>query len=672
MDQIHSSVALDQNLTPEIAFSLVLWVVAILATLLFAYIMFRRIGSLKRFGQDPRLHPVKRRVKDLLVYGILQKRQPRYLWAGICHVVIFWGFVVLGLRSLELIFKGLGIPVLEPLLKSGFGSFYSSIKDIFELLVFTACMAGIIRRAFLKPSRYKGSNQLEAYIVLALISFLMVTDVIFEAAEISLTSVKADFAFAVSVAGAFLQPLGKESIYLIYQASYWTHILTFFTFLNLLPLSKHFHIITSLPNVFFKKQEKGTIKPISWSTSNLDEISKVGIQRLTDFTWKHILDLYTCTECGRCQDNCPAFISGRNLSPKMFTIRLRNQVYKTFPIFGRTKQEDTDLFKNVITEEEVWSCTTCGACEEECPVFIEYIDKIVDLRRHLVESGQNPNTFNQVFMHLEKTGNPFGKPPAKRANWASEAGLEVPIIGPGQSTQVLYFVDSYGSYDPRCQSIAISIVKALKKANIPFGILGPRERDSGHQVRRMGEEGLFQLLLEENMDTFSSVKFHSMITTDPHAFNTIKNDYKADFPVYHYSGFFFQLVRDNRLRPELPVPERLYTYHDPCYLGRHNNIYDEPRRLIKSLPGIRFLEMERSKDRSFCCGGADVTLWHEVKEEERMAVKRVKMALESGANCIITACPFCLLHFEDAIKTLGLEDRIEVIDLMELFVSTLK
>ena len=326
----------------------------------------------------------------------------------------------------------------------------------------------------------------------------------------------------------------------------------------------------------------------------------------------------------------------------------------------------------IIGLDELWSCTTCGACEEECPVFIEYINKIIDMRRHVLETSQNPKTFNQILMVVEKTGNPFGKPAVKRADWVKEQEIEdVKILKAGDRVDVLYYVDGYASFDPRSQEIAASIARGLKLAGMDFGILGKLEKDTGHQVRRMGEEGLFQVLMEENTETLSGIDFKWIVTTDPHAYNALKKDYPESYRVFHYSQFFLSLVETGLLRPNKAADKSdLYTYHDPCYLGRHNGIYDEPRRLLTAIPDLRLVEMDRSGDRSFCCGGGDVMLWYEIEQEEmRMAEKRVHMALETGANVMVTACPFCLMHFEDAIKTGGHEDKIRVVDLMELFMA---
>ena len=658
------------------------WFILILALLFFIYILHRRYALIRLGRPDPRLSHIIKRFLDLISYGFIQQRQPRYFWAGLIHIVIFWGFVILGLRSIDLITQGLNFPVLHPFMEGELGRDYNSLKDLFELLVLMACFSTLLRRAIGKPERYRESHQFEAYFVLILIILLMLTDMFYEGSALLLMAketIHTEWLPAAKLTTLVLFDASSDVLSVIHALSYWLHILIFFFFLNFLPLSKHFHIITALPNIFLRKLPKGRIKPARWDVEDLEELESLGIERFEDFTWKHILDFFTCTECGRCSDTCPANAIGRPLSPKMITIKLRDLGYAEVPILNWKKATDNEngsspMVGGLIAYDEIWSCTTCGACEEECPVFIEYIDKIVDMRRHLIETSQNPKTFNQVLMHFEKTGNPFGKPAAKRADWAKEVeDIPIRILEEGDEVDTLYFVDSYGSYDPRIQSIASSIVKGLHMAEIDFGILGPSEKDSGHQVRRIGEEGLFQLLVEENVEVLKGCKFEQVITTDPHAFNTLKNDYPMPMTTFHYSQFFLSLIESGRLSPSNPLDGKdIYTYHDPCYLGRHNGVYDAPRKLLRSLPGLKLVEMERSRDRSFCCGGGDIILWHEIEQEEmRMAERRLQMAREAGANVLVTACPFCLIHFEDAIKTSGLEDQMKVVDLMELLMSTL-
>ncbi|MBI5601892.1 MAG: (Fe-S)-binding protein [Deltaproteobacteria bacterium] len=648
------------------------WVILIAALALFSCTLYQRILLLRSGQPDPRFSQLDRRFLGLIRYGLIQKKQLRYFGAGIIHYLIFTGFIILSLRSLDLIIQGLGGGYELYWLKGSFGGFYNSLKDVFELLVLAAGLWAILRRLLLQPERYRRNgdpgHQSEAYLVLGLIVFLMITDILFEAGRLASTSQVSRGWLPAAALGAWTLSGSLPSTGAVLSSTvYWLHLLAFFFFLNFLPLAKHFHIITALPNVFFRKLEKGGIKPARWGIENPEDLDSLGVGRLTDFTWKHLLDFFSCTECGRCSDQCPARAVGRPLSPKMFTIKLRD--------YGYSKEENKiAMTGGLITTDEIWSCTTCGACEEECPVCIEYIDKMIDLRRHLIETSQTPKSFNSVLMQIEKTGNPFGKPASKRADWTKEVpGLLVPILKAGDEAEVLYFVDGYASYDPRVQIIAQAIVQGLHRSNIQFGILGAREKDSGHQVRRLGEEGLFQNLLEENMETLGSRRFKQIVTTDPHAFNTLKKDYPGDLPVMHYSQFFLPLIQDGRLKPAKALaPGDVYTYHDPCYLGRHNGLYDPPRQILKTLPGMNLVEMQRCRDRSFCCGGGDVNLWHEIEGEEmRMAGKRVRMARDAGANVIVTACLFCLLNLEDAVKTAGLDKEMRVTDLMELVVSTI-
>ncbi len=653
------------------------WAILIIGLALFCYTLQRRWVLIRSGKADPRFSLITKRLRGLFVYGIFQKRQPRYSWAGVIHILIFWGFVVLGLRSLDLVTQGLGLPLLRPLMETGFGPVYNTLKDVFELIVLGTCVWAILRRALIRHSRYEGSHTFEAHFVLGLIAFLMLTDMFYDGSAQVLGAPDGGWLPASHGAAGILWGSGPGFVRGVHAWSYWLHLLTFFFFLNFLPLGKHFHIITALPNVFLRKLTKGAIKPARWDAADLEELDSLGIEGFEDFTWKHILDCFTCTECGRCSDNCPAQSIGRPLSPKMITLKVRDYGYDKVPVFpfrqGKAQDEAPSLIGEVVSHDEIWSCTTCGACEEECPVFIEYIDKMIDMRRHLVESAQNPSSFNKVFMNVEKTGNPFGKPAGKRAEWLKELEtIPVKLLKQGDEVDVLYFVDSYGSFDPAAQRIASAVVKGLYKAGIDFGILGPREKDSGHQVRRMGEEGLFQLLMEENMETLESVGFNTIITTDPHAFNTLKKDYPGSLNVLHYTQFFQPLIEQGLLKPGKALKGNdICTYHDPCYLGRHNGVYNAPRRILHSIPGLRLVEMARARDRSFCCGGGDIVLWHEIEQEEmRMAEMRVQMARAAGATVMVTACPFCFIHFEDAIKTGGLEEHIRVVDLMELFIST--
>jgi len=662
--------------------SFVLLFILIVGLALFFYIIYKRYLLLSSGKPDRRLDSLGRRVYDLIVYGILQWKQPRYPWIGILHIMIFWGFVVLALRSITLYGLGIKAGFVLPLMGGSLGDLYDLVKDIFEIIVLFACIAAILRRAISKPARYEfkhgKAHKFHAYLVLGLISLLMVTDIAMDGSGIVLGEEYTFFLPAAHSASYLLSGLSQPALKTFFLWNYWLHVLTLMVFLNYLPLGKHFHIITSLFNVFLHKLEKGSIKPPRWDVANIEDLDSLGVEKVQDFTWKHILDFYTCTECGRCSDNCPANTVGRPLSPMEVTLKVRDYAYQSRPLFGFTgkrnsQDPDLPLIGNILTPDEIWSCTTCGACEEECPVFIEYIDKMIDLRRYMVESAMVPKDFQDALLRFEKTGNPFGKPPAKRADWVNELdNVPVKVLEEGDEVDVLYFVDSYASFDPQIQEIAMAIVRGLNKASVNFGILGPRESDSAHQVRRLGEEGLFQFLVEENTEAFKTCKFKEIVTTDPHAFNTLKKDYPDNLVVKHYTEFFLPLIESGQLKPLKPLDNGdIYTYHDPCYLGRHNGIYEAPRKILASIPNIKIVEMETNRDRSFCCGGGDVNLWYDIEEEEmRMGERRVRMAHDVGATVIVTACPFCLLNFDDAIKTTGLEGELKVVDLMELVMST--
>jgi Fe-S oxidoreductase len=394
------------------------------------------------------------------------------------------------------------------------------------------------------------------------------------------------------------------------------------------------------------------------------------VKKFEDFTWKHILDFYTCADCGRCADNCPGHAVGRPLAPRFLTTKARDYCFGHYPVFGRVR-ESAPLVGTVFSEDEVWSCTTCGACEEECPLLIEYVDKIVDLRRGLVDAGKVPQSLQKPLKALESRGNPYGKLEKKKADWAKAADFRppcpVPVLTGKNGADTLYFVDSVTSYDDRMQAIARATSRILDRAGARWGILGAAERDSGHDVRRFGEETLFMALRQHNAAAITSTGVSRIVTSDPHALNALRHDYWGVPPTEHISQLVAREVASGTLKLHDGLEAgKIFTYHDPCYLGRHNQVYDAPRDVLDAIPGLKRVEMTRCRDRSFCCGGGGLMLFYEPKEDERIGVKRVRMAAEAGANVIVTACPFCLTNIEDAIKVAGLEGQMSAIDFSEL------
>ena len=671
---------------PTILFSILIPVVGVA---IFAYIMFRRIQPLVKAAPDERFCCIGQRIGLTIKIWLAQWRQPRYLLAGIIHIFIFAGFLILGARSTQLVILGFSENFVLPGFGGMFGQAYTVLKDYAATWVLIACVIAAVRRGIFKPTRYAvpprygKDHTAEAIFVLGLISTLIFTESLFEASLAVAEAQKglpAGFPAPLSLAWFFSHMLSGSSqtaLQITHLISYFIHDLTFFFFLCFLPLGKHFHVITSIFNVFFMRVEKGNVKPVRYGISDeqLDDLDSFGVKVFKDFTWKHMLDFYSCADCGRCSDRCPANAVGRPLSPRFISIKGRDYAFKHYSLIGGNGTEAKPLVGDIYDEHEIWSCTTCGACEQECPLGIEYIDKMVDLRRGMVDEGLVPQSLQKPLGSLEKRGNPWGKMERKRADWtkALAEGNGVKILEKGVVAESLYFVDSISSFDDRMQEIARCTAQILNAAEIDFGILGKAEKDSGHEARRFGEEMLYQDLRDQNTEAILNSGAQRIVTADPHAFNALKKDYSELPPVEHISQTIVRQVQSGKIQLKaIEDPSKLYVYHDACYLGRHNNVYDDPRDAIDSIPGIKRIEMTGNcRDRSFCCGGGGLMLFYEPEEEQRMGVLRVEMARKSGANVIVTACPFCLVNIEDAIKVSGLEGQMEAMDLTELITQHL-
>jgi Fe-S oxidoreductase len=651
---------------------------------IFAYIIFKRLAPLLKAAPDHRFNRIGERIQSVLKIWLAQWRHPRYMLAGVVHIFLFAGFLILGARSTQLVFIGFAEGFTLPGFGGGFGDFYNVLKDYAATWVLIAVSIAAVRRGIFKPARYAVPPQYgrdhtwEALMVLGLIATLVISESLFEASLIAAELQKGLHAALVApltlvwLFKHLLSAASLQTLQSLHSATYFIHEIVFFFFLCFLPMGKHFHVITSLFNVFFMRLERGNVKPVRHGVDDegLDDLESFGVKVFEDFTWKHMLDFYTCADCGRCSDRCPANAVGRPLSPRFISIKGRDYAFKHYPLIGGNGGEPKALIGDIYSEDEIWSCTTCGACEQECPLGIEYIDKMVDLRRGMVDEGMVPQSLQKPMGALEKRGNPWGKMERKRADWTKELDedVTVKILDNKTTARTLYFVDSISSFDDRMQEIARSTAKILSGAGIDFGILGQAEKDSGHEVRRFGEEMLFQDLKDQNTDAILNSGVENIVTADPHAFNALTKDYTGLPPVEHISQTIVKNVAAGtiRLKP-LDETDKMYVYHDPCYLGRHNSVYEDPRAALDAIPNLNRIEMEGNcGDRSFCCGGGGLMLFYEPEEEQRMGVLRVKMAKEAGASVIVTACPFCLVNIEDAIKVAGLEGEMEAIDLCEL------
>jgi Fe-S oxidoreductase len=649
----------------------------------FGYIIARRLIPLAKGASDPRFDRFPTRLKNVLLYWLAQYKQPRYRLAGILHIIIFIGFLILAIRSISLVIIGFSPDFVFPGLDGAAGTVYSVLKDYAATAVLIACLIAGVRRGFFKPDRYKvpakygKEHTWEAIFVLGLIGALMVFEGLFEATAVAAQAQQGaatELIAPLSLAWFFSILLGQAPVAALqglHTTAYFLHDLVFFFFLCYLPFGKHFHVITSIFNVIFSKLDRGRIKPVQWGVSDeeLDNLDAFGVRYLEDFSWKHMLDFYTCVDCGRCSDNCPANAVGRPLSPRFISIKARDDMFDRFPVLGEVKPREP-LMDRVFEQDAIWSCTTCGACEEECPVMNEYIDKMVDLRRAMVEEGQVPQSLQKALGALEKRGNPYGKMEKKRPDWTQSLPEEIQVRVAGSKDQpaTLYFPDSATSFDERLQEIARSTATILHYCGEDFGILGKAERDSGHEVRRFGEEMLFQTLREANTQAMEKSGAQRVVTSDPHAYNALTKDYDSVPPAQHISQYILERIQSGAIKLK-PLQENVsvVTYHDPCYMGRHNLLYDVPRQILDAIPGLTRVEMERSRDSSFCCGGGGLMLYYEPpEEEERMGQKRARMIGETGADLVVSCCPFCLTNLEDGIKTSGYEGRIQIMDLTEL------
>lgn len=632
------------------------------------------------------------RIWGVLKFAIAQARMPRYPLVGVIHIIIFWCFLLIVLTNLTLLLQGvLGHGFELPLIgREGIlGHPYHFVLDIFEVLCFLAVVVAILNRVFVKPSRLTASN--EALLILGIIGTMMLADLFYQAAG-SLIFKFERIGFGMSAVANMIDGLSPSTHYLIWSASWWVHTALILIFANILPYSKHFHVLTSIPNVFFRDLDGP--KKLSTYKINMEEgtipLGAYGISQITDLTWKDNLDFYTCTECGRCSDNCPANLSGKPLSPKHLTIALRNHLYHNDAELQKKKGQASDpnkvdpefdpssvnnsLVPMVVENEILWSCTTCRACEVACPVFISYVDKIVDMRRWLVqaqaeEKGAFPKELKPAFQKMENKGNPWGQNAEKRDEWYGDLPVRT-LTEEGEEAEYLYFVGCAAAFDDRAKKVAQAVVKILNAAKVDFAILGSQESCTGDPARRAGNEFLFQTMVTTNLEVFKQFKFKKIVTHCPHCFNTLKNEYPAfggNFEVVHHSELIDKLMWEGKLAPRQGQSLRV-AFHDSCYLGRYNEVYDAPRDIV-TRAGHHVVDPPRSRKAGLCCGAGGARMWMEEKIGSRMNHERFATLKETEPDAIAVACPFCMTMISDAAK--DKESEIPVLDVAELVARSL-
>ena len=641
----------------------------------------RKIVRYILLGQkENRFDKPAERIKNVLKIAFAQSKLLREPVAGLVHFFIFWGFIIFLLAVLESILQGFYTNFSWEFL----GPFYkiiTLIQDLFGVLVITSVLIALYRRFIIKVPRLNAGKEgnLDAAIILLLILGVVVSMFGQNSAHIAsnnftlsaneyrpISSVLSKYFFANAVS------ISKIS----YEIFWWVHILLVLSFLNFLPYSKHFHVISSIPNVYFSKlgNEKYVLKSINLEDEN---ISQYGAADFEHLTWKQILDGFACTECGRCTDACPASNTGKKLSPREIIKNIRHRAEDKAPLMVNGINEDEILTKTLIhdyiTDEEVWACTTCGACMNECPVTIEHIDTIVDLRRNLVLMESNfPSELNAVFKNIETNFTPWAFNAQDRANWAE--GMNIKTMAEDSNCEILFWVGCAGSFDSRYQKVTKSIAKLMQNANIEFRILGVEEKCTGDAARKLGNEYLAQMLIQENVETLNRYNVKKIVTGCPHCFNMLKNEYPhfgGNYEVIHHTDLILNLLKEGKLKLKNDSLKQKITYHDSCYLGRYNNIYDSPRESLRMINGINIVEMERNRDRGFCCGAGGGRMFLEENEGERINENRTREALKTNANVIASACPFCMTMLSDGLKSFNKSDEVTVKDISEIILENL-
>jgi Fe-S oxidoreductase/nitrate reductase gamma subunit len=629
-----------------------------------ALLLYRLVRAGKpaaRFGDVP----ARAKAEAVVVVG--QSKLLQRLIPGVMHALIFWGFLVL-FPTIVIAMIG-AVDPHSSLPWLGAQGWYALMVDVFAVLVLVGVVTAFVIRKVQRPPRFKGSHIGEADLILALIAGIVCTLLLWHASQISLGLNEYPASWA-PVSGLLAQTLRGPLVPYIERIAVWAHVLIILTFLVYLPYSKHLHIAVAAINVYFgRTRSRGRLEPIDFDKP--EEEVRFGTARVTDMTWKQMLDTASCTECGRCQDVCPAYATGKALSPKLLIMAMRDQLMTEGPkaLAAKGSYEPPPIVPNAVTDDIVWDCVTCGACVRECPVGIEHIDHIIDLRRNLVMvESRFPEEAGAMLRDVDRSSNPWGKPQADRTLWAE--GLGVRVLQPGEvPPDVLFWVGCAPAFDERAKQAAISTAKLLLMAGVDFAILGQREACTGDPARRMGDEYTFQRLAGQNVATLNETGVKKIVTTCPHCFNTIGNEYTdfgGKYEVVHHTEFLAELVREGKLAP-LPS-ERTITYHDSCYLARHNDVRSQPRELVDAVG--KAIEMPRNRERTFCCGAGGARMWMEEKRGRPINQERVREAAATGAETLAVACPFCTVMLDDGVRESGA--KMQVIDLATLLAEAVE
>ncbi len=663
------------------------------ALVFFAFSVSLKLRVFVRAKGDYRFDKPIQRIASLVPYllGNARVARRRYWYSGMLHTMIWWGFLVLQIRTLNFLLKGFNSSIsFEHLGGQYYDVAIRAPMDVFNILVLVGCAMAAWQRRFWKPARM--TFNMDAWIILGFIVVMMVSDIFTNSLEIMLDPVGGErWSFLAYGLSRVWDGMGLSQGTMQGMLNFWwyAHLIDFLAFLNYLPYSKHSHVLTVMFNIAFRRiAPTGQLQPIT----DFENAERFGAGTVFDFTWKQMLDPYTCTECGRCEINCPAYLTGKDLSPKKIMHDMRYSIEREIKKYGPPPLFVWDALKpghdvaatgeggaavaeitliDQVGFDPIWDCVTCGACQYQCPVFIEHIPALQDMRRFLTMNEANmPETAAATLMQIEQRGHPWRGTPHTRSSWME--GLDVPAFDGTQ--EYLYWVGCSGALVDRNIPITRAVARLLKEAGVSYGCLGDEEQCTGDPARRLGNEYLYQEQAKSLIEVLKAKGVRKIITNCPHCFNTMANEYPAfegDFELIHHTTFLSKLLDDGKLTPKHDLPMKV-TYHDSCYLGRHNGNYSGPRDIVDALPGGTRVEMPRNRENAFCCGAGGGHMWMEDSKGKRINVARTEEAYGTGAEVIATACPFCIQMFEDGIPTVEPDEdkRMKTFDVAELLELT--